>query len=255
MKRRKSLNSCVRLAAGFLLCIFALCAFCSCNNGNAGSNAASSNASSVSGESSSQSSHASENASTAPGFEEIDLGNGLFLKSLGTESASFIETGSDTDIDNMLFAVVENCNVKTLQYVVVNGKVNGKDVSFEISTVPAGERVKVFEKAGASAPDISEYGSFSLESFVLFDEKESTYPDVFEITSAQGIINIRNISDKDISGDIYIYYKNYKDGMYYGGITYRTGFSGGLKAGQVRQLSASHYSITDGRVMFIKYGQ
>jgi hypothetical protein len=51
-----------------------------------------------------------------------------------------------------------------------------------------------------------------------------------------------------------IYYKNYTQGLYYGGITYRVRVPGGIQADEVKQLTASHFSSTGSRVMFVTVG-
>ena len=48
------------------------------------------------------------------------------------------------------------------------------------------------------------------------------------------MLNVPNISDEDIPGDVVVYYKHASADMLYGGITYRVTISGGIKAGESR---------------------
>ena len=64
-------------------------------------------------------------------------------------------------------------------------------------------------------------------------------------------MNITNISGNDITGDVVIYYKNASSDMLYGGITYRVTVTGGLKAGEIKQLTGSHFSASGSRIMFV----
>ena len=68
------------------------------------------------------------------------------------------------------------------------------------------------------------------------------------------IMNITNISGEAITGNVIIYYKNSFNNMLYGGITYRVTISGGMRAGEIKQISASHFSASDSRVMFVTVG-
>ena len=42
---------------------------------------------------------------------------------------------------------------------------------------------------------------------------------------------------------------------WYGGITYRTAVSGGLKNGELRQLPASHFTKAGSKVVFVTYAE
>ena len=81
------------------------------------------------------------------------------------------------------------------------------------------------------------------------------HEDKLKLQVMDGIINITNISQEDIAGEICIYYKNAADDIYYGGITYRSTISGGLKAGELRQIQAAHYRQTGSEIMFVTIGE
>lgn len=85
-----------------------------------------------------------------------------------------------------------------------------------------------------------------------FQEKPQMYKDVFELTVMDGIMNIKNISDKDIDGVIYVYYKNTRDGGLFGGITYRVPFDS-LKSGELKQMSSKNLSKENSVMEFITY--
>jgi hypothetical protein len=78
---------------------------------------------------------------------------------------------------------------------------------------------------------------------------------VVEISGLPGTINVKNISEADITGTIYIYYKHRAGDTYYGGITYVTKVQGGLKAGEIRQIIASHFVPNSCQVVAVTIGQ
>jgi len=49
-------------------------------------------------------------------------------------------------------------------------------------------------------------------------------------------------------------YKNAAADLYYGGITYRVRIEGGIKAGEIKQLMAGHFSETGSKIMFVTVG-
>ena len=90
-----------------------------------------------------------------------------------------------------------------------------------------------------------------LENAAFFTSELSLMEDSLQIQILDGVMNVTNISDSDIDGDIYIYYKNAAMDLYYGGITYRSSIAGGLKQSETRQLSGGHISKTGTKVMFV----
>ena len=185
---------------------------------------------------------------------DIALGDGLVITSI--DKHGNIPVGESKNNSETAIAVeIENRSGRTLRYAVINAVINGQQAAFEISTLPAGEKALVFEKNGIQVNDSLDYSDFHTKNVIYFEKEPSLYEDVFEITCYDGIINIRNISEKDINNTVYVYYKNYKDGMYQGGVTYRSGADGGIKAGEIRQLSANNYSLLDSKIMFVDYVQ
>ena len=81
-----------------------------------------------------------------------------------------------------------------------------------------------------------------MENVAVFDEPMDLMADTIRISGMDGMLNVENISDRDITGQIYIYYKYASADTFYGGITFRVPVEGGLKAGELRQVPAGHYS-------------
>ena len=66
-----------------------------------------------------------------------------------------------------------------------------------------------------------------------------------------GALNVQNVSDAAITGDIYICYKNAASDLYYGGITYRARIEGGLAPGEIRQVMTGHYSTVGSAIVMV----
>ena len=91
-------------------------------------------------------------------------------------------------------------------------------------------------------------------NFASFDEPMSLCTDEIEISAFEKAINITNISGKDITGDIVIYYKNSAIDMFYGGITYRVRIEGGIKADEIRQIVPSHFMTGSSTIVHVTCG-
>ena len=63
------------------------------------------------------------------------------------------------------------------------------------------------------------------------------------------------ISDLHIGTEnVVVYYKNSSADMLYGGITYRVMVSGGIQAGEIKQITGGHISAHGSRVMWVTVG-
>ena len=91
------------------------------------------------------------------------------------------------------------------------------------------------------------------ENKVFFEQKLSLESENFEITPLNSVFNIKNISNKNFSSDVYVYFKKTDaDGNFFGGITFRSN-AGKLKTGEFKQIPASHFTQEDSEVLFVSY--
>ena len=91
----------------------------------------------------------------------------------------------------------------------------------------------------------------TIKNVAVFPQEPETWEDRLKIQALDGALNVTNISGKDITGDVVIYYKNASSDILYGGITYRVTIKGGIKAGEIKQVPAAHYTAKGSRVMWI----
>ena len=179
------------------------------------------------------------------------LGNGLQITELGRYAGKFLEDGSDEIVSDVLMIVVKNTGDKTLQYAEIQLETGVKTAAFSLSTLAPGKSVVVLEKNRQQYAGGERCVSASADVAVFFPDEPQMYADVFKIQPLDGGFNVTNISGKDVSGDVLIYYKNSADDLYYGGITYRARIEGGMKAGEIRQVPSAHFSTSGSEVLFV----
>ena len=187
-------------------------------------------------------------------FASVTLGSGLRLIGLAEVSANYPEDGSDAYTEKVLSATIVNEGTKMLQYAVVEVYISGEKFTFDISSIPVGEKVMAFENNKKSAPEKIEKISCKTNNVVFFDDAPSKLEDKLSISFSDGMISIKNLTDEDIKGSISIYYKNKLDDAYYGGITYRINLSE-IGAGKTIKGASSHADAEDSVLMFIQYVQ
>lgn len=193
----------------------------------------------------------SQQTSEYQGNTLINLGYGFEITDVGSYTGMYMEDGSDEIVSGVLMIVVTSTSDKTLQYAKITMPAGETDAIFELSTLPPGESVVLLEQNRMAYDKNLGYDFATAENVAFFQQEPSLMEDTFELQILDGVINVTNISDKDIDGEIVVYYKNSATDLYYGGITYRSRVTGGLKAGEIRQVVGGHISATGTKPMFV----
>ncbi len=187
---------------------------------------------------------------TSPPFEPIDLGDGLRIVGLAPYTGAFVEDGSDEVVGDVLMVILENTSAQALQYARITMTFGSETAAFSVTNLPAGERVVLLEENRMTCPegmpDSTEIGD------VLFLDAFTLYPELFEITGTKGNLTVKNISQETVSGDVYVYYKNSSQDLYYGGITYRSK-ADGLAPGESKTIIAAHYNPDTSTIVMVTY--
>ncbi len=180
---------------------------------------------------------------------------GIIIEDSFLYSGVFPEDGKDDIKENIPALKVRNNSGKDIQLLRIFAKTDKKEFLFEITTLPAGAVVTAFEKNAAALGEGESIISFTAKNRIDFEKPLQLHSEIFELTEHNGIFNIRNISEKDIRSEIYVYYKKKdSDGNYFGGITFRAGAEG-LSVNELKQLPATHFNTQDCEVLFIDFAE
>lgn len=201
-----------------------------------------------SGESQSQDSNVP--TETAP----LVLEQGLYVVHMGNFSGQYVEDGSDAQLENFCAAVVENRTEKTIQLLQFKVTSGDRVYDFRLTTLPPGERAIVQDMNKASFVTSEAIMTADVELCVFFEEEPTLHEDVFAISGTEKGIELRNLTDAEIPGPIYVYYKTRTADGYGGGITYRITIPG-LAANGVYSATVNHFWPGSSQVMFIDYAQ
>ena len=177
-----------------------------------------------------------------------DLGYGLEITDAGGYVGAYMEDGSNEVVSNVMMLVVRNIGEQDVQLADIVAFSGGEEYTFRLTNLAVGERVVLLDLARKPATG-ADMESASLTAVALFEVPMELYEDTIQITGLNGMLNVKNISETDISGDIYVYYKFAATDIFYGGITFRVRVDGGLKAGELRQIPAGHFSPDNCRIV------
>ncbi len=183
----------------------------------------------------------------------IELSDGLVIHHISSYAGIYMEDGSDEPVSDVMMIVLENTAEQDLQLARISIEYSGFTAEFEVTNLPAGEKVVALEKS--RHPGTSEkYLSIQTKNVLFFPEPMGLEEERIEIKGHNGTLEVTNISGEDIPGDIYIYYKNSATDLLYGGITYRVPVRGGLKAGESTTVIAGHYTPNNSRLLLVDCG-
>jgi hypothetical protein len=156
--------------------------------------------------------------------------------------------------EGVLSVFVRNISDENIEYAMLSVMTGDGRAEFPITTLTAGANATLRCKNGYTFKEGAVYNNWEIENKTVFSVELTCYPEVFEINGTDGFISIKNISDEDVEGRIYIYYKNVTDGVYDDGVTYRA-FVDGLKKGETTQAQTMHYHKDSSRILYVSYGE
>lgn len=177
------------------------------------------------------------------------LGEDVTLTEILSVTGEYPEDGESEMRENALCVRIHNGSDRTLEYLTAGVSCSGKDYTFAVSTLPPGETVLAWDKSGQSAPQEAEDIRVT-PGYRVFFREEPSLPDTLHVGVENGSLTVTNVSDRDISGEFFVYYKNRRNGEYLGGITYRVRISGGLKAGETYSAYAANAAKARTKVLF-----
>lgn len=184
----------------------------------------------------------------------INIGYGMEISDIGDYTGIYMEDGSDELVSGVLMCVVTNTGESTIQFAKFQLLCGEETADFEISSLPPGQSLVALEKNRKSYQPDQTYSAVIAEDAALFADEPNLQEDLVKIQMLDGIINVTNISEEDITGDVVVYYKNASSDLLYGGITYRVRIEGGIPAGVIRQMPAGHMTDSGTKILFVTVG-
>lgn len=183
----------------------------------------------------------------------IDLSDGLRIEMIGGYTGIYMEDGSNQTVSDVMMILLSNQSGKDLQIARIYFTYTDFTAEFEVTNLPAGERVVVLEK-NRKSETAENYLSVEVQNVAFFPEAMDLAEDRISIAAMNGMLEITNITEEDILGPVFIYYKNCATDLLYGGITYRVTISEGLKAGETRTVIAGHFTKQNSRLLMVGCG-
>lgn len=179
---------------------------------------------------------------TIPGYD-------ISIEKMGPYSGIFVEDGSNSTVKNVAMLMVKNNGDFPVEYIQIRVLCGQEELLFDVSALPAGERLVVQEKTGKT---ISEEKATAASALVVRRANlEMSEGKVQVIDNGDNTLTVKNLSNETIP-TIRVFYKYYmEDGnLFVGGIAFTVRVSM-LGAGASVELQPSHYASRTSRVVMI----
>ncbi len=151
-----------------------------------------------------------------------------------------------------LAVVAENVSDSDVEYALLTVKTKSGELTFNVSALLRGTKAVLLcnEEVGSDPAEV--YTAWQTKDKIIFENPPAMNDGELEIKVLDGSVSVRNISGKDIESDIYIYYKDKKDDLVNGSVTYKFRVDG-LKADSQTYVKAPELNENNCRVIFTDY--
>ena len=176
-------------------------------------------------------------------------GYDMTIEKFAPYNGMFVEDGSNVDIKNVAMLLVKNNGNFPVEYARIRVVCGQEELLFDISALPAGEKLVVQEKTGKS---ISQSEVTSASALVVQRANMEMSEGKVQVTdNGDNTLTVKNLTDETIP-TIRVFYKYYMEdeNLFVGGIAFTVRLSR-LDAGASVTIQPSHYTSQTSRVVMV----
>ena len=176
-------------------------------------------------------------------------GYDMTIEKLAPYNGMFVEDGSNANIKSVAMLLVENNGDFPVEYTQIRVMCGQEELLFDISALPAGEKLVVQEKTGKT---ISESKATSASALVVQRANMEMSESKVQVTdNDDNTLTIKNLTNETIP-TVRVFYKYYMEdeSLFVGGIAFTVRISR-LGAGASVTIQPSHYTSQTSRVVMV----
>ena len=176
-------------------------------------------------------------------------GYDLTIERIAPYNGMFVEDGSNANIQNVAMLLVKNNGDFPVEYTQIRVVCGQEALLFDISALPAGEKLVVQEKTGKT---ISASKATSASALVVQRANMDMSESQVQVTdNGDNTLTVKNLTNETIP-TVRIFYKYYMEDekLFVGGIAFTVRISR-LGAGASVTIQPSHYTSQTSRVVMV----
>jgi len=176
-------------------------------------------------------------------------GYDLTIEKMAPYNGMFVEDGSNANIENVAMLLVKNNGDFPVEYTQIRVVCGQEALLFDISALPAGEKLVVQEKTGKTilASDATSASALVVQRA----DMEMSESKVQVIDNGDNTLTVKNLTNEPIP-TVRVFYKYYMENeqLFVGGIAFTVRISR-LGAGASVTVQPSHYTSQTSRVVMV----
>lgn len=176
-------------------------------------------------------------------------GYDLTIEKMAPYNGMFVEDGSNANIENVAMLLVKNNGDFPVEYTQIRVVCGQEELLFDISALPAGEKLVVQEKTGKTilASDATSASALVVQGA----DMEMSESKVQVIDNGDNTLTVKNLTNETIP-TVRVFYKYYMENeqLFVGGIAFTVRISR-LGAGASVTVQPSHYTSQTSRVVMV----
>ena len=162
---------------------------------------------------------------------------------------NWLKIYSVSEYDGKISLIAENISEDNVEYAVLTLKTDDAYLTFNISALFKGEKAYLVCNENYSSDIAGRITSRKTDNRILYAEEKIIDENTLSVTVKNGAFSVKNISETDISSDIFIYYKEIVNNLPNGSVTHRLRING-LKAGALSYVKADGINTDNCRIIF-----
>ena len=179
---------------------------------------------------------------TVPGYD-------LVIEHIAPYSGPYLEDGSNREISQVAMLLVRNDGNNPIEFAEIALMYDETQLLFDISALPAGERLVVQEKNGAAVPE-----GVPNECAVLLSRRDTmdmSASEVSVVDNGDNSLTVRNLTDQTIP-TVRLFYKYFdrQSGVFVGGIAYTAGITQ-LAGKSSTTVYPAHFNSQSSRIVMV----
>ena len=173
-------------------------------------------------------------------------GHDLKIEKLAPYSGLYVEDGTNVQVTDVAMLLLHNTGDTAVEYTEITVEYEEKTLTFQVTALPAGERMVVQEKYGNAVPE----GTPKSASALVVHRAQMRIPSEITVTdNGDNSLTVKNLTGQTIP-TVRVFYKYYMENedLFVGGIAFTVRITNlGPNAGVV--IRPSHYTSENSRVV------
>lgn len=165
---------------------------------------------------------------------------------------NWLKIYSVSEYDGKIALIAENISEENVEFAVLTLKTDDAYLTFNISALFKGEKAYLVCNEDYSSDIAGRITSRKTDNRILYAEEKIIDENTLSVTVKNGAFSVKNISETDISSDIFIYYKEVVNNLPNGSVTHRLRING-LKARALTYVKADGINTDNCRIIFTEY--